>query len=151
MAEAKDGFRSGPSMGAARTTATAKHIPATASMNNCCTRTGCLGTRMRQYTPITTIKRGGRKSMKSSQCVRGKGRSQSARNKVVATDATTIMLVYSARKYSDQRKPLNSVMYPATNSDSASGKSNGARFVSAMEATKYTKNATGASNPNQMP
>src|SRR5215470_10045231 len=89
--------------------------------------------------------------MKSSQCVLGNGRSQPPRNNVVATEATTIMFVYSARKYNDQRKPLNSVMYPATSSDSASGKSNGARLVSAIEATKYVKNATGASNPNQMP
>ena len=45
------------------------------------------------------------------------------------------MFVYSARKYSAQRKPLYSVMYPATSSDSASGRSNGARLVSAIDAT----------------
>ena len=48
--------------------------------------------------------------MKLSQRVSEKGRSQPPRNSVVATEATTIMFVYSARKYSDQRKPLNSVM-----------------------------------------
>ena len=36
--------------------------------------------------------------MKLSQVVLGKGRSQPPRNKVVATDATTIMFVYSAKK-----------------------------------------------------
>jgi len=38
------------------------------------------------------------------------GRSQPPRNRVVATEATTIMFVYSDKKYSDQRKPLNSVI-----------------------------------------
>src|SRR5215469_15076275 len=109
-AAANDGLKSGTTKGAARTSATAKHNPATASMNICCTRAGCFGVRMKQYPATPIIASGGRKSRKLSQVVRGKGRSQPPRNNVVATEATTIMLVYSARKYRDQRKPLNSVM-----------------------------------------
>src|SRR5262249_40533932 len=44
---------------------------------------------------------------------------------------TVIMLAYSARKNRENLKPLYSVWKPATSSDSASGKSKGARFVSA--------------------
>src|SRR6266436_4568616 len=100
---------------------------------------------------MATIKSGGTKSRTLSHGTWAKGLSQPPRNKVVATEATTIMLAYSARKYSDQRNPLNSVMYPATSSDSASGRSNGARLVSAIEATRYVKNATGARKPNHTP
>src|SRR5437773_12354413 len=46
------------------------------------------------------------------------------------------MLAYSARKYRAQRKPLYSVWKPATSSDSASGRSKGARLVSAMAEVK---------------
>jgi hypothetical protein len=53
-----------------------------------------------------------------------------------APPITTTMLPYSARKYSAQRKPLYSVMKPATSSDSASGRSNGRRLVSAIAAIK---------------
>ena len=42
-----------------------------------------------------------------------------------------MMFVYSAMKKSAHRKPEYSTWKPATSSDSLSGRSNGARFVSA--------------------
>src|SRR5262249_38963156 len=78
----------------------------------------------------------------SSQAIFGNGRSQPPQNSVTATADTTKMLAYSARKYSAQRKPLYSVWNPATSSDSASGRSNGARLVSAVAAMMYTANGT---------
>ena len=56
------------------------------------------------------------------------------------------MFTYSARKNSANDIELYSVWYPATSSCSASGKSNGARLVSAMPATKKMKKPTGARN-----
>src|SRR5207249_10724157 len=50
------------------------------------------------------------------------------------------MLVYSAMKNIANLKLAYSVWKPATSSDSASGKSNGTRFVSATAATKKQKN-----------
>ncbi len=47
---------------------------------------------------------------------------------------TASMLAYSAMKKNEKRIPLYSVWNPATSSDSASGMSNGARFVSASSA-----------------
>src|SRR5207247_5191397 len=55
------------------------------------------------------------------------------RNKVVATQATTNMLAYSASMKKAKRIPEYSVWYPATSSDSASGMSKGVRFTSARE------------------
>src|SRR6266436_3876550 len=49
------------------------------------------------------------------------------------------MLVYSAIKNIANLKLAYSVWKPATSSDSASGRSNGARLVSAMAATKKQK------------
>src|SRR5581483_9526610 len=48
----------------------------------------------------------------------------------------------------DQRKPLYSVWKPATSSDSASGRSKGARLVSATMATAKMKKATRCSGKN---
>src|SRR5215510_12171534 len=61
-----------------------------------------------------------------SEC--GNGRSHPPSQSVTAIDETAIIAEYSARKNSDHRKPLYSVWNPAVNSDSASGRSNGARF-----------------------
>src|SRR5215831_15502456 len=70
----------------------------------------------------------------------GNGRSHPPSHNVTAIDETAIIAEYSARKNSDQRKPLYSVWKPAVNSDSASGRSNGARLVSAtMAMAKITK------------
>jgi hypothetical protein len=67
---------------------------------------------------------------------------------VTAIDETAIIAEYSARKNSDQRKPLYSVWKPAVSSDSASGRSNGARLVSATMATAKMKNAINPSGKN---
>src|SRR6202040_473263 len=64
----------------------------------------------------------------------GKGRSHPPSHRVTAMDETAIIAEYSARKNKDQRKPLYSVWNPAVSSDSASGKSKGARLVSATMA-----------------
>ena len=49
----------------------------------------------------------------------------------VATQATVIMFAYSAMKNMANFMEEYSVWYPATSSDSASGRSNGLRLVSA--------------------
>src|ERR1700746_2824280 len=72
----------------------------------------------------------------------GKGRSHPPSHRVTAIDETAIIAEYSARKNNDQRKPLYSVWKPAVNSDSASGKSKGARLVSATIAIAKMKNPT---------
>src|SRR6476659_1329162 len=71
----------------------------------------------------------------------GNGRIHPPNHSVTAIDDTAIMAEYSARKNSDQRKPLYSVWKPAVSSDSASGRSNGARLVSATIAIANTTNA----------
>src|SRR4029077_17741578 len=71
----------------------------------------------------------------------GKGRSHPPSQSVTAIEDTAIMAEYSARKNSDQRKPLYSVWKPAVSSDSASARSKGARLVSATMATAKIKNA----------
>src|SRR5258708_2064850 len=72
----------------------------------------------------------------------GKGPSHPPNQRVTAIEDTAIMAEYSARKNSDQRKPLYSVWKPAVNSDSASARSKGARLVSATMATAKMKKAT---------
>ncbi len=62
------------------------------------------------------------------------------RNSVVAIAQTTTMFTYSARKNSANFIELYSVWNPPTSSDSASGRSNGARLVSpTIEITKIRK------------
>src|SRR5947207_14945379 len=78
----------------------------------------------------------------------GKGRSHPPSHRVTAIDETAIIAEYSARKNKDQRKPLYSVWNPAVSSDSASGKSKGARFVSATIATAKMKNPISPSGKN---
>ena len=53
------------------------------------------------------------------------------------------MFAYSARKKSANRMPLYSVWNPPVSSCSASGRSNGARFVSARPPMSTRTNATG--------
>jgi hypothetical protein len=60
----------------------------------------------------------------------GQGARQPPRNSVVQTAETVIMLMYSARKNSANLNEEYSVWKPPTSSDSASGRSNGARLVS---------------------
>src|SRR5882672_1467912 len=80
----------------------------------------------------------------------GNGRSHPPRNSVVTTEETTIMFAYSARKNSANRIPLYSVWNPPVSSCSASGRSNGARLVSARPPINTSTNATGCANTYQM-
>src|SRR5215467_13216777 len=77
------------------------------------------------------------------------GATQPPKNSVAAIADTVRRFTYSAMKYSAKRKPLYSVWYPATSSCSASGKSNGARFVSAIAAVKYSRKPSGCSSTYQ--
>src|SRR5262249_36865629 len=67
---------------------------------------------------------------------------QPPRNRIEAAPLTANMLAYSAMKKYDQRSPLYSVWNPATNSLSASARSNGARLQLAVATMKKMKNAT---------
>src|SRR6266404_3749169 len=70
----------------------------------------------------------------------GNGDSQPPKKRIEHRQETVIMLVYSAMKNIANLKLAYSVWNPATSSDSASGRSNGTRFVSATAATKKQKN-----------
>src|SRR5450759_1631265 len=78
----------------------------------------------------------------------GNGRIHPPSHSVTAIEDTASMAEYSARKNSDQRKPLYSVWNPATSSDSASGRSKGARLVSATMAIANTPKARKPSGKN---
>ena len=79
------------------------------------------------------------------------GRSHPPKNSVTAIADTAIILAYSARKYRENRNPLYSVWKPATSSDSASGRSKGARLVSAIPQTKNRMNPSGCRKTNHQP
>jgi len=64
------------------------------------------------------------------------GPCQPPNQRVAMIADTTVTSPYSARKNTPQRIPEYSVRKPATSSDSASGRSNGLRFVSARAAMK---------------
>src|SRR4051795_8032005 len=70
----------------------------------------------------------------------GHGARQPPRNNVVASAATVVTLMYSARKNIANLIEPYSVWKPATSSVSASGRSNGARFVSPTIDTRYIAN-----------
>src|SRR3954452_2176974 len=93
----------------------------------------------------------GTKSRNASAATFGNGRSHPPRNSVVATEETTIMFAYSARKNSANRMPLYSVWNPPVSSCSASGMSNGARLVSARLPMTKMPNANGCTNAYQSP
>src|SRR5919206_5361377 len=71
------------------------------------------------------------------------------RNSVVAIAETVTMFTYSARKNSANFSDEYSVWKPPTSSDSASGRSNGARFVSPTIDTQNTAKLGMSSQPNQ--
>ena len=76
----------------------------------------------------------------------GHGQLPPPRNSVVAMAETVTMLTYSARKNSANFSEVYSVWNPPTSSDSASGRSNGARLVSPTIAiTNTTKLGTSSS------
>src|SRR5262252_10274155 len=85
---------------------------------------------------------------KCSAAVFGNGGSHPPRNSVVTTDETTIMFAYSARKNSANRIPLYSVWKPPVSSCSASGRSNGARLVSARPPISTSAKAIGCTKMN---
>src|SRR6476620_7678960 len=68
------------------------------------------------------------------------GGSQPPRNRIVVSADIRIMLAYSPRKNSAKDIELYSTKKPATSSDSPSGKSKGARFVSARVLMKKMTN-----------
>src|SRR6476659_5399348 len=70
----------------------------------------------------------------------GHGARQPPRNSVVASAATVVTLMYSARKNIANLIDAYSVWKPATSSVSASGRSNGARLVSPTIDTRYIRN-----------
>src|SRR5690606_16067484 len=76
----------------------------------------------------------------SQNVVIGHGARQPPRKRVVATAEATTMWTYSASMNSANFSDEYSVMNPATSSDSASGRSNGARLVSpTTEMKKITR------------
>ena len=68
---------------------------------------------------------------------------------MVAIAETVTMLTYSARKNSANFSDEYSVWNPPTSSDSASGRSNGARLVSPTIAMTNTTKLGTSSQPNQ--
>src|SRR5215472_9929144 len=70
----------------------------------------------------------------------GTGARQPPRNIVVASAASVVMLMYSARKNMANFIDEYSVMWPATISPSPSGRSKGTRFVSPTLVTRYMTN-----------
>src|SRR5262245_19681281 len=92
---------------------------------------------------------GGITSRNASAATLGNGRSHPPRKRVTAIVATVKRLAYSARKNRENLNPLYSVWTPATSSDSASGKSNGARFVSATPQIQKRMKATGCKKTYQ--
>src|SRR5437660_1048777 len=72
------------------------------------------------------------------------GPCQPPNQSVTMIEQTTVTFPYSERaSIVPQRMPEYSVSQPATSSDSASGRSNGVRFVSASAAMKYTTKLNG--------
>src|SRR6476620_7710115 len=77
---------------------------------------------------------------KSTPCANGK--CQPPRKSVIASAESVIRFTYSAIWNRPQRIPEYSVWYPATSSCSASGRSNGARLVSATPLITKTRKPT---------
>src|SRR5262245_20631474 len=80
----------------------------------------------------------------------GNGGSQPPRNRMVAIAHMVAMAMYSPRKKSRKGVEEYSTAYPATNSDSASTRSNGGRLVSASADTKNTTNIGSSGSQNQL-
>src|SRR5256885_7715362 len=78
-----------------------------------------------------------------SGCTSTNGPCHPPKNSAATIEHTTVTSPYSATKNKPQRMPEYSVRNPATSSDSASGRSNGTRLVSASPAMKYVVNASG--------
>src|ERR1700761_103439 len=92
---------------------------------------------------------GNQPSLAPAHSERGQGARQPPRKSVVATAERVTMLTYSARKNSANFSDEYSVWKPPTSSDSASARSNGARFgPPPMETAKIPK-LTGRTQPYQ--
>src|SRR5207245_629279 len=78
-----------------------------------------------------------------------KGASQPPRNRIVVMPLTRIMLAYSPRKKSAKVIAEYSTKYPATSSDSPSGRSKGERLVSARPEMKKITNIGSSGTQNQ--
>src|ERR1700676_4789972 len=89
--------------------------------------------------PATPNAAAGRYRAQANAAVWGKGDSQPPKKRIVARHETVIMLAYSPMKNIANLKLEYSVWKPATSSDSASGRSNGTRLVSATAAMKKQK------------
>src|SRR5690349_10397515 len=74
---------------------------------------------------------------------------QPPRNNATAIEQSVMMLAYSPRKNSPNFMLEYAVWNPATSSDSASGRSNGVRLVSASAVTMKIRNASGWNSTNQ--
>src|SRR5579875_33706 len=74
---------------------------------------------------------------------------QPPRNSTVMSADMANRYTYSASIKKAQRKPVYSVWYPATSSDSDSGRSNGVRLNSAVEAMMKMIKPIGCSKINQ--
>ena len=70
------------------------------------------------------------------------GPCQPPKKSVTQRPESVIRLMYSLIEKSPKRMPPYSVWYPATSSCSASGRSNGARAVSAVPAKRNTRSPT---------
>src|SRR3954452_16766061 len=80
----------------------------------------------------------------------GHGACQPPRNNVEASADTVVMLTYSASMNIANFSDEYSVWNPPTSSPSASGRSNGARFVSPTIDVTYTRKDGSSRNTNQM-
>src|SRR3954453_3534615 len=80
----------------------------------------------------------------------GAGGSQPPRNRIVAIAHMVAIAMYSPRKNSRNGVDEYSTANPATSSDSASTRSNGARLVSASAETKKITNIGNSGSQNQL-
>src|SRR4051812_14849004 len=94
---------------------------------------------MNQIIPGTHVKGGN-----------GAGGSQPPRNRIVAIAHMVAIAMYSPRKNSRNGVDEYSTANPATSSDSASTRSNGARLVSASAETKKITNIGNSGSQNQL-
>src|ERR1019366_1931438 len=100
----------------------------------------------KKHAPVTTV---WSSPPRSSQWVNGM--SQPPKNRVATIAATVTICAYSAIMNSENFIALYSEWYPATSSDSASGRSNGSRFVSANPEIRKMKNDRNRGMMNQRP
>src|SRR6266508_5460253 len=80
----------------------------------------------------------------------GIGGSQPPRNRIVAMAHMVVIATYSPSMNMTYGVELYSTMNPATNSDSASTRSNGGRLVSARAETRNTTNIGNSGSQNQL-